>query len=125
MQGQMGTRHIVLRVQTGEQCADADQYAVAVSARWSELCGALREPGASFYKHVREISNIECEATYERDGIQFELLLELEPLGGVPDVSKPELGRAVRALFADGKVLLKRAVQPLPNNLDPGAPAVA
>ena len=108
-------RHIVLRIGTGELCADPDQYQVAVQERWAELYGQLSNASAAFYRGVREVCNIECEATYERAGIQFELLLELD--GEKADVSKTDLGRVVRGLFCDGKVLLKRTVPPTPSNL--------
>ena len=59
-------RHIVLRIGTGELCADPDQYQVAVQERWAELYGQLSNASAAFYRGVREVCNIECEATYER-----------------------------------------------------------
>ena len=108
-------RYIVLRIATGEMCDTADHYQDAVQARWNELFAQLSKSDAPFYRDVREVCNVECEATYEADGIRFELLLELE--GARADVSKTDLGRVVRGLFCDGKVLLKRTVPPTPSNL--------
>ena len=113
-------RYIVLRIATGEMCDTADHYQDAVQARWNELFAQLSKSDAPFYRDVREVCNVECEATYEADGIRFELLLELE--GARADVSKTDLGRVVRGLFADGKVLLKRTVPPTPDQT-PQCPA--
>ena len=103
-------RHIFLRLTTGEICRDPDEYALCAQARWDDLYRALSDSTAPFYKRVKAVNNIECEALYEASGVVFELLLELESDWGMPDLAKPLLQKTMEDLCTDGRVESKRVV---------------
>ena len=114
----MPPRHILLTIATGEQCASADEYDTAAPLRWEELRKLLSQADALYFKRVQVVAGLEAEASYEADGIQLEVLVELEgtedPKGQPPDISKPELQKAVERAFKAGKVLHKKVVPPKP-----------
>jgi hypothetical protein len=78
----------------------------------------LSDPTASFYKGVDSVDSLEAEAMYERDGIEFDILINLEAKDKKPDISKPELQKVVEKMYKKGLVVSKKVVPPPPIHLE-------
>lgn len=106
-------RHVFLKVATGDTCKDSDDYRTCALARWDEVAPMLNDAASPFFKRVKAVAAVDTEAMYEPCGLVFEVLLKLEPAEngtGPPDVSKPELSKALVALWTKGVVMHKRVV---------------
>lgn len=107
-------RHIILIIETGELCQSAEHYDTASHTLWDELYVILRGAEAPFYKRVKGVTNIECQASYcMQKGIKFELLLEMECDGGfAADLSKPALQKVLNAHWGKGALVASKKVVP-------------
>lgn len=108
------TRHVVLNIETGELCDSPSHYDTASHALWDELYAILRGTEAPFYKRVKGVVNIECQASYcMQKGILFELLIEMECADGqVADLSKPALQKVLNGHWGEGAVVASKKVVP-------------
>jgi hypothetical protein len=108
------SRHIILMIETGEMCDSADHYDTASHALWDELYVILRGAEAPFYKRVKGVTNIECQASYcMQKGIKFELLLEMECTDGqIADLSKPVLQKVLNNHWGRGALVCSKKVVP-------------
>jgi len=111
---QVQQRHIILMIETGEICENADHYETASHALWDELYVILRGAEAPFYKRVKGVTNIECQASYcMQKGIKFELLLEMECADGfAADLSKPALQKVLNQHWGKGAQVASKKVVP-------------
>jgi hypothetical protein len=108
------TRHIILVIETGEICATPEHYDTASHALWDELYAILRGANAPFYKRVKGVTNIECQASYcMHKGVTFELLLELDCVDGqAADLSKPVLQKILDTHWGKGALVASKKVVP-------------
>lgn len=111
---QIQQRHILLTIETGEKCQSADHYDTASHTLWDELYVILRGSDAPFYKRVKGVTNIECQASYCMEkGIKFELLLEMECSDGfAADLSKPMLQKVLNNHWGKGALVASKKVVP-------------
>ena len=108
------SRHIILLIETGEICDSAEHYDTASHTLWDELYVILRGTEAPFYKRVKGVTNIECQASYcMQKGIKFELLLEMECTDGqIADLSKPVLQKVLNNHWGRGALVASKKVVP-------------
>lgn len=108
------TRHVVLLIETGEICANAEHYDTASHVLWDELYVLLRGAEAPFYSRVKGVTNIECQASYDmQKGITFELLLELDCVDGqTANLSKPTLQKILNNHWGKGATVVSKKVVP-------------
>lgn len=108
------SRHILLQIETGHLCENAEQYDTASHTLWDELYIILRGAHAPFYKRVKGVTNIECQASYcLQKGIKFELLLEMECSDGqIADLSKPALQKVLNSHWGNTALVASKKVVP-------------
>lgn len=108
------TRNILLNIETAEKCQNPEQYDTASHALWDELYIILRGADTPFYKRVKAVTNIECQASYSSEkGVLFELLVELESTDGqIADLSKPALQKVLNTHWGEGALVASKKVVP-------------
>ena len=109
------TRHVVLVVETGEICANAEHYDTASRVLWDELYAILYGAEAPFYKRVKRVANIEGQANYcMHKGITFEMLIEMDCVDGqCADISKPVLQAVLTSHWGKGALVASKKAVPI------------
>ena len=117
-------RCIWLRIETTYSTTSED-YEATAHAIWDRVEALLSNIAHPMYTGVKEIEQLECEASYaplaggpERGGIVLEVLMHLAPEERVvADLSKTRLRLALKPLLEGKYELHKRVVPPPPSFL--------
>ena len=110
----VGQRHFVIIIETGQLCANVTEYDKASHDFWTELYAILRRAESPFYKRVKTVSNIECEASYCMEkGLTYTLLIEVECVAtGIADLSKPGLEKVLIKYWGPRAQVVSKSVVP-------------